>query len=60
VFKGYELSGIAIGRFAVMNIDVDLVRAVTPEVVQALGRLLPQLSSTARPLDEDEVARLDG
>jgi ribosomal protein S18 acetylase RimI-like enzyme len=41
-----------------MGIEVERVRAVSPELVRAFGRLLPQLSSTARPLDEDALAAL--
>ena len=35
-----------------MSVDVEVVRAVTDEVVEAFGRLLPQLSRSAQPLDE--------
>jgi hypothetical protein len=41
-----------------MGIEVERVRAVSPELVRAFGRLLPQLSSTARPLDEHALAAL--
>jgi len=35
-----------------VSVDVEVVRAVTDEVVEAFGRLLPQLSRSAQPLDE--------
>ncbi|WP_327368397.1 GNAT family N-acetyltransferase [Streptomyces sp. NBC_01217] len=41
-----------------MSVDVEIVREATPEIVAAFGRLLPQLSSTARPLDHQAVDRL--
>ncbi len=34
-----------------MSVDVEVLSEVTDEVVQAFGRLLPQLSSSAPPLD---------
>ena len=34
-----------------MDVDIDVVREVTDEVVEAFGRLLPQLSKSAPPLD---------
>jgi ribosomal protein S18 acetylase RimI-like enzyme len=34
-----------------VTIEVELVREVTDEVVEAFGRLLPQLSTSARRLD---------
>ena len=37
---------------------IETAREATDELVQALGRLLPQLSTTAKPLDRDGVARL--
>ena len=39
-----------------MDIDVEVLTEVTSEVVQAFGRLLPQLSSTAPPLDAAVLA----
>jgi GNAT superfamily N-acetyltransferase len=45
-------------KFVVMSVDVDLVRAVTPELVEAISQLLPQLSSTARPVGEEALAAL--
>ncbi len=56
-----------------MSIEIEVVQVVTDEVVQAFGRLLPQLSRSAKPLDAEAlrnmaawqgnhllVARLDG
>ncbi|HET7018344.1 MAG TPA: GNAT family N-acetyltransferase [Streptosporangiaceae bacterium] len=34
-----------------MNVDVEVLSEVTSEVVEAFGRLIPQLSSSAKPLD---------
>ena len=34
-----------------MDVDVDVLSEVTDEVVEAFGRLLPQLSTTAKQLD---------
>ena len=34
-----------------MSVDVEVLSEVSDEVVEAFGRLLPQLSATARPLD---------
>jgi ribosomal protein S18 acetylase RimI-like enzyme len=34
-----------------MGVDIEVVRDVTEAVVEAFGRLLPQLSRSARPLD---------
>ena len=34
-----------------MSVDVQVVTEVTAEVVEAFGRLLPQLSASAAPLD---------
>jgi len=60
-------------RVAGMSIEIEVVQVVTDEVVQAFGRLLPQLSRSAKPLDAEAlrnlaawqgnhllVARLDG
>jgi len=41
-----------------MSVDVETVAAVTDELVAAMERLLPQLSSSAAPLDEDALGRL--
>jgi len=56
-----------------VSVDVEVVRSVTSEVVQAFGRLLPQLSGSAEALDAEAlhglvdwpgnqllVARVDG
>jgi ribosomal protein S18 acetylase RimI-like enzyme len=39
-----------------MDVQVEVVREVTQEVVDAVGRLLPQLSRTAPPPDREQVA----
>ncbi|MFJ8538061.1 GNAT family N-acetyltransferase [Streptomyces sp. NPDC093591] len=41
-----------------MDIRVDIIREASQELVDAFGRLLPQLSSTAKPLDHDAVERM--
>ena len=41
-----------------MDIRVDVMREATGELVDAFGRLLPQLSSTAEPLDVERVDRI--
>jgi hypothetical protein len=33
-----------------MSVDVEVVQDITNEVVKAFGRLLPQLSRSAKPL----------
>ena len=43
---------------ALMSIEVEAVRQVTDELVEACRRLLPQLSSAAAVLDADELARI--
>lgn len=43
-----------------MSVDVEVVRDVTDELVKAFGRLLPQLSSSARPLDAEALRTLVG
>ncbi|MFD0344817.1 GNAT family N-acetyltransferase [Streptomyces sp. NPDC127117] len=40
-----------------MSVEVEVVRETTDEVVEAIARLLPQLSSTAGAPDRDSVAR---
>ncbi|HTP15906.1 MAG TPA: GNAT family N-acetyltransferase [Streptosporangiaceae bacterium] len=35
-----------------MTVQVEVLRKVTPEIVGAFGRLLPQLSASAPPLDQ--------
>ena len=39
-----------------VTIGVEVLEEVTDEVVEAFGRLLPQLSSSARPLDAAALA----
>ena len=39
-----------------MTIGIEVLDEVTDEVVEAFGQLLPQLSSSARPLDADALA----
>ncbi|WP_327701019.1 GNAT family N-acetyltransferase [Streptomyces decoyicus] len=41
-----------------MTADVEIVREATHEMADAFHRLLPQLSSTAAPLDREAVDRL--
>ncbi|MGW0865623.1 GNAT family N-acetyltransferase [Streptomyces sp. NPDC002611] len=41
-----------------MDIRVEIIREPSEELLDALGRLLPQLSTTARPLDRAAVDRL--
>jgi ribosomal protein S18 acetylase RimI-like enzyme len=41
-----------------MTVEVEVVRETTDEIVDAFGRLLPQLSSSAEPLDREAVERL--
>jgi ribosomal protein S18 acetylase RimI-like enzyme len=41
-----------------MKIEVDIALEADGELVGALGRLLPQLSGAARPLDAEAVARV--
>ena len=41
-----------------MDIRVEVMREATGELVDAFGRLLPQLSSTAEPLDVERVDRI--
>lgn len=41
-----------------MSVDIEVVQAATGEVVKACGRLLPQLSSSAGPLDEQALRTL--
>lgn len=43
-----------------VGVEVDVVRSASPEVVAAFGRLLPQLSSSLRPLDRETVERIVG
>jgi ribosomal protein S18 acetylase RimI-like enzyme len=48
----------ATGRVRCVTAQVELLSEVTDEVVAAFGRLLPQLSRTAPPLDRDAIARM--
>ncbi|HEY2673271.1 MAG TPA: GNAT family N-acetyltransferase [Rugosimonospora sp.] len=41
-----------------MGVEVEVVRHASEEVTKALGRLLPQLSRSAPPLDSEGLARL--
>ncbi|QCQ91459.1 GNAT family N-acetyltransferase [Rhodococcus sp. SGAir0479] len=41
-----------------MDIRVEAIATASDELVGALGRLLPQLSSTAEPVDHDAVRRM--
>ncbi|MFI1188170.1 GNAT family N-acetyltransferase [Streptomyces californicus] len=43
-----------------MSVETEIVREATDEVVEAFARLLPQLSSTAEPLDRVALGRLTG
>ncbi|MFI0220352.1 GNAT family N-acetyltransferase [Streptomyces lydicus] len=41
-----------------MDIRVEIIRDASQELVDAFGRLLPQLSSTAKPLDYEALDRM--
>jgi ribosomal protein S18 acetylase RimI-like enzyme len=41
-----------------VDVEIELVQKVTGEVVEAFGRLLPQLSASARPLEADDLAEI--
>ncbi len=41
-----------------MSVDVEVLSEVTDEAVEAFGRLLPQLSSSAPPLDATGLAAI--
>jgi ribosomal protein S18 acetylase RimI-like enzyme len=41
-----------------VTIGVEILDEVTDEVVEAFGRLIPQLSSSAKPLDAEAIAAL--
>jgi ribosomal protein S18 acetylase RimI-like enzyme len=43
-----------------MSVEVEAVRQVTDELVEAARRLLPQLSGSAAPLGVDELTRIVG
>jgi ribosomal protein S18 acetylase RimI-like enzyme len=38
-----------------VDVEIEVVQKVTDEVVDAFGRLLPQLSTTAQPLNADAL-----
>jgi len=42
------------------DVVIEVATEATPELRDALNRLLPQLSSSAAPLTDDDVARLVG
>jgi ribosomal protein S18 acetylase RimI-like enzyme len=46
------------GRVPRVTIGVEILTDATDEVVEAFGRLLPQLSSSAKPLDAAAIATL--
>jgi GNAT superfamily N-acetyltransferase len=41
-----------------MSVEVEVVGEVSGELVEAFGRLLPQLSRSATPLDRQALARI--
>ncbi len=41
-----------------MSVEIEAVQAATDEIVKAFGRLLPQLSRSARPLDLTKLGEL--
>ncbi|MGK5628901.1 GNAT family N-acetyltransferase [Streptomyces sp. URMC 123] len=41
-----------------MDVRVEIIREASEELVEAFGRLLPQLSSTAKPLDFEATDRM--
>lgn len=41
-----------------MDVRVEIIREAGPELVDAFSRLLPQLSSTAEPLDHEAIDRM--
>lgn len=41
-----------------MSVDIEVVQVATGEVVKAFRRLLPQLSASAKPLDEQTLQTL--
>jgi ribosomal protein S18 acetylase RimI-like enzyme len=43
-----------------MRVEVEAVHEVTDELVEAVGRLLPQLTSSAGPVGSEELARIVG
>lgn len=45
-------------RVAAMSVDVEVVREASDEILKAFGRLLPQLSRSAEPLDVEALRAL--
>jgi ribosomal protein S18 acetylase RimI-like enzyme len=43
-----------------MSADVEVAQTVTPELLDAVRRLVPQLSKSAPPVSEDELAEIVG
>jgi ribosomal protein S18 acetylase RimI-like enzyme len=43
-----------------VDVEIEVLQKVTGEVVEAFGRLLPQLSTSARPLDADALTVIAG
>ena len=43
-----------------VTVSVEVLTSVTPEIVAAFGRLVPQLSRSAPPPDADALARIVG
>jgi ribosomal protein S18 acetylase RimI-like enzyme len=41
-----------------VDVEIEVVQKVTDEIVEAFGRLLPQLSTTARPLDVSTLTKI--
>jgi ribosomal protein S18 acetylase RimI-like enzyme len=41
-----------------VDVDIEVLQKVTDEVVEAFGRLLPQLSKSAQPLDADALTAI--
>ncbi|MFJ4153140.1 hypothetical protein ACIP10_37095 [Streptomyces galbus] len=41
-----------------MDIRIEIIREVSQELVGTSGELLPQLSSTAKPLDSEALDRM--
>lgn len=41
-----------------MDVEIEVVQKVTDEIVEAFGRLLPQLSTSARPLDVSALTKI--
>ena len=52
------IADLLMDRVAGMGVAVEVVQEATDEVVQAFGRLLPQLSRSAGPLDAEALRAL--